>query len=172
MLLFAHLGITMAAAQLVGRSVKLSMAFVALGSILPDLIDKPLGWIVFGTPAMGRTFAHTLLFLLALLVISALAHSNKMASISFGVTGHLVLDFMWNSPITLFWPLLGRFPDESRIGVESYMEMLIHGLSNPIISIPEALGFIYLIYYILRVDPEFLTNAKARIVRQMHRDET
>jgi len=24
----------------------------------------------------------------------------------------------------------------------------------------------------LRVDPEFLTNAKARIVRQMHRDET
>ena len=169
MLLFAHLGLTMAAAQLARKALKPSMAFVALGSMLPDLVDKPLGWIVFGTPAMGRIYAHTILFLLVLLAISALTRSNQLASMSGGVTTHLVLDTMWNSPVTLLWPLLGNFPDRTGTGVEGYLEMLIHGLSNPMISVPEALGLIYLIYYVLRVDPGVLIKARALFRRGMQR---
>ena len=34
------------------------LAFLALGSMLPDIIDKPLGILVFGTAEQGRTFGH------------------------------------------------------------------------------------------------------------------
>ena len=63
MLLFAHLGLTLATARFFSR---MSLAALALGSMLPDIIDKPLGLVVFGSPNMGRTFAHTLLFLMLL----------------------------------------------------------------------------------------------------------
>ena len=67
MLLFAHLGLTLARARLIRGA---DLAFVLLGSMLPDIIDKPLGTILFGTPAMGRIFAHTLLFLLLLAAVA------------------------------------------------------------------------------------------------------
>lgn len=63
MLVFAHLGLTLAAARQIACA---NLAFVMLGSMLPDIIDKSLGVVLFGTPAMGRTFAHTLLFLVLL----------------------------------------------------------------------------------------------------------
>ena len=113
MLLFAHLGLTLAAGRLVrraGPSFEPSMAFLALGSMLPDIIDKPLGWAIYGTPGMGRIYAHTLLFLLVLISISILARSRETASLSGGVASHLILDSMWLRPATLFWPHWGAFP--------------------------------------------------------------
>ncbi|OEU51521.1 MAG: hypothetical protein BA871_09955 [Desulfuromonadales bacterium C00003096] len=39
--------------------------FIAIGVILPDLIDKPIGRILLGeSVANGRLFGHTLLFVL------------------------------------------------------------------------------------------------------------
>jgi hypothetical protein len=52
MLLFAHVGLALAACSQFKRK---SLGFVALGSMLLDLIDKPLGYLVFGSPNMGRT---------------------------------------------------------------------------------------------------------------------
>jgi len=44
---------------------KINYLFVALGAILPDLIDKPIGRILLGeSVANGRLFGHTLLFVL------------------------------------------------------------------------------------------------------------
>lgn len=147
MLFFAHLGLALAAARFVKRS---DLAFVALGSLLPDIIDKPLGAIAFGTPAMGRTFAHTLLFLLVLLAFAAYTRDIRLVSLSGGVLSHLILDSMWNSPVILLWPLLGGFPVADHIGVLGYMEMLLIGLRNPVVFVPECLGLAYLLYFIFQ----------------------
>ncbi|MFB3764155.1 MAG: metal-dependent hydrolase [Methanotrichaceae archaeon] len=145
MLFFAHLGLTLAAASFFKRS---NLTFVAIGSLLPDIIDKPLGEIVFGTPAMGRIFAHTLLFLMLLAILAAYTRDIRLISLSGGVLSHFVLDFMWNSPAILLWPLLGGFPVAEHLDPLSYIGMLLTGLRNPVIFIPECLGFVYLLYFI------------------------
>lgn len=160
MLLFAHLGLTLAAAQTTRKLINPAMGFVILGSMLPDIIDKPLGWAIYGTPAMGRIYAHTLVFLLALIAISLLARSKAVASMTGGVGAHLILDSMWASPVILFWPILGDFPINIEINPEGHLKMILAGLMNPWISVPEALGIIYLAYYLLRVDSGILERIK------------
>ena len=113
MLLFAHLGLTLAAGRLM-RWVDL--AFLALGSMLPDIIDKPLGILVFGTAEQGRTFSHTLLFLMVLATLAIYLKNVRLAPVSVGVLAHLMLDSMWKSPAILFWPLLGNFPPVQDLG--------------------------------------------------------
>jgi inner membrane protein len=157
MLLFAHLGLALFAANFVKR---LDLAFVALGSLLPDIIDKPLGAVVFGTPAMGRTFAHTLLFLLLIVTLAAYARDIRLLSLSGGVLSHLILDSMWNSPIILLWPLLGSFPAAEHVDVMGYFEMLIMGLRSPEVLVPECLGFAYILYFLIKRRLMIVTRVK------------
>ena len=144
MLLFAHLGLTLAAGRLM-RWVDL--AFLALGSMLPDIIDKPLGILVFGTAEQGRTFGHTLLFLMVLTALAVYLKNVRMASVSVGILAHLVLDSMWKSPAILFWPLLGNFPPVQDLGILDYFQTLLYGLRNPMVWVPEVLGLSYLIFF-------------------------
>lgn len=146
MLLFAHMGLALAAARFVPRA---NLAFVAIGSMLPDIIDKPLGEIVYGTPNMGRIFAHTLLFLLLLAGIAFYTKDIRLASLCGGVLFHLSLDFMWNSPVILFWPLLGSFPLALHVDVASYLQMLLIGLTHPIVLLPELAGLAYFMYILI-----------------------
>jgi len=61
MLLFAHVGLALASARFFNS---VSLAFLALGSMLPDIIDKPLGHIFLASSlGYGRIYSHTLLFL-------------------------------------------------------------------------------------------------------------
>ena len=92
MLLFAHVGLALATARLSNR---LDLLFLALGSMLPDIIDKPLGLLALGSPNMGRTFAHTFLFLLILAAVSFRLRDIRSASLTWGVLVHLILDSMW-----------------------------------------------------------------------------
>lgn len=144
MLLFAHVGLALASARLLSHA---SLAFLALGSMLPDIIDKPLGLIVFGSPNMGRTAAHTLLFLLLLSALSFSSRDVRLFSLTWGMLVHLSLDFMWNSPQILFWPLLGPFPSAPLLDTMSYLEMLLSGLKNPVVAIPEFVGLAYLLFF-------------------------
>jgi hypothetical protein len=150
MLLFAHLGLTLAAADLLRRpaGIRPALALLALGSMLPDIIDKPLGYAIFGTPAMGRIYAHTLLFLLALAALAMIRISA--ASLAGGVLAHLALDMIWLSPTVFLWPLLGEFPSANPIGILSYMDMIIRGLGDPGIFVPEMAGLAYLVYFGIR----------------------
>lgn len=143
MLLFAHLGLALAAARFAARA---DLFFVAVGSMLPDIIDKPLGEIAYGTPSMGRIFAHTLLFLLLLAGAAFYTRDLRLASLCGGVLVHLSLDIMWNSPVILFWPMLGSFPPAPHLDTVSYLQMLLLGLRRPIVLIPELLGLAYFIY--------------------------
>lgn len=151
MLVFAHLGLTLAAANLSRRfGLRPDLAFVAIGSLLPDIIDKPLGYVIYGAMGTGRIYAHTLLFLLVLAALATILRSRALGSISFGVLAHLVLDSIWATPAILLWPLLGDFPVNPDLTVLGYFEMLLQGLDNPDILIPEILGFLYLVSFSLQ----------------------
>jgi len=144
MLLFAHLGL----ALLIARPFKrVDPAFLAVGSMLPDIIDKPLGFMLFGTMNHGRIFAHTLLFLLVLAALAVSIRDIRLVSLAAGVLIHLSLDFMWDSPVILLWPLLGSFPLADYLDAEGYLQMLLLGLRDPGVLVPECLGLAYLIYF-------------------------
>jgi hypothetical protein len=51
------------------RPGELAVVFVALGTQLPDLIDKPLWWL--GVLPTGRSLAHSVLFALPLVAVVA-----------------------------------------------------------------------------------------------------
>jgi hypothetical protein len=63
------------------------------------------------------------------------------------VTAHLLLDFMWSSPRTFLWPLLGDFPRAVDLSTLDYLHFLLKGLSDPNIVVPEMLGLAYLLYF-------------------------
>lgn len=91
-----------------------------LGALLPDLIDKPLFYVPFWLSGRRGAFlsgthlyAHTGLFLLALVVIAWLTRAPLARAIAIGVATHFVLDVVGLSMGlgTLLWPLLGwHFP--------------------------------------------------------------
>jgi hypothetical protein len=141
---FAHLGLTAGAAVVVNslcnrrgdssadgspgqrrgfwRPLGLGATIAVLfGSLLPDVIDKPIGNLIWADYfANGRIYAHTMLFLiivsLAGLVLYLLKKNNWLLLVAFGVFTHLILDEMWlepgrcggrcwgwNSPTTATW---------------------------------------------------------------------
>ena len=166
MLILGHAGITLGAATLAagvasyrqpGESwfAKLShyidIRFLLVGSLLPDIIDKPVGQYFFReTFNNGRIFSHTILFLV---VVSAIGyyvfkrHRNVwMLSLAAGTLMHLVLDEMWNTPATLFWPFMGvSFPAVELTGwAASILEALF---SEPFLYITEAVGLVILVWF-------------------------
>jgi len=124
-----------------------------LGSMLPDIIDKPMGhYFLADTFNNGRIFAHTLLFFLLLLSIGLyrLWRGGRTGFIILALCsgGHLILDEMWRIPQTLFWPLHGwAFPKSPQI--TDWWQVLsrwFHGLeTNPATYIPEIIGLVILL---------------------------
>lgn len=138
---------------------RLDIRLLLIGSLLPDIIDKPVGMLFFrDTFSNGRIFSHTLLFL-TLITIGGLflywtLRKNWLLVLAFGTFFHLVLDEMWATPQTLLWPLYGfSFP---KIDFEfvSWLEGMLYTVSNnPAALIPELLGaavIIWLIWLIVR----------------------
>ena len=173
MLVLAHTGITLGAAALVAGAVKkspsgwknrlwhpiaalsdyLDIRLLIIGSLLPDIIDKPIGQYIFrDTFENGRIFAHTLLFLV---LISAAGffifrkwRQTWLLVLAGGTFAHLVLDQMWLIPATLFWPLMGlEFP---RIDYEVWISGLFEAImSDPATYLSEAIGFLVLVWFVL-----------------------
>lgn len=118
---------------------------VLIGSMLPDIIDKPLGTFIFQeTISNGRVYAHTLLFTTMLLLLGFYLQRRGnigMLVVALGSLAHLVLDSMWNAPSTLFWPILGW--DFPRHDVSDWIPELIEGLgTNAWIYVSEIVGFL------------------------------
>lgn len=97
------------------RLARLPLAWLALGGLLPDLVDKPLGHLVLGY-GHGRLWLHTLMAVLALTGAAAVTWPRSersgrvLGALAGGVASHVVLDAMWNAPVILLWPLLGPMP--------------------------------------------------------------
>jgi len=165
MLLFAHTGITLGVATIVAAVVNrrekkswlvslskyADIRFLVIGSMLPDIIDKPIGHTFFSN---GRIFSHTLLFLMFVTVIGVIAYKKRGGlwgfSLAVGVLTHLLLDSMWLAPKTLFWPLMGW--GFEREVISEYADMIFHELiTNPAVFFPETTGLIILIWFSLDV---------------------
>jgi hypothetical protein len=165
--LFGHIGITLGIFLLICMFIPLLRTiidpkYLAVGALLPDLIDKPLGWIIFPSIiSAGRTICHTFLFSFTLIYIGLSIYDKKgdirIMSIATGTFFHLMEDQMWASPRILFWPLLGwSFPkgsiDSALQGISYLMKILEDAFSLTISpeSIPEIVGIGIIIFLILQ----------------------
>jgi inner membrane protein len=127
---FAHIGITLAAAYVIAwivnhispggpyntatrrgpmlRGRVLDWRLLVLGALLPDIIDKPIGIIFFGSE--GRLVAHTFLFTVVLVVIGLLLTvwgRPWLLIVAICCAGHLALDLMWRQTGLFYWPFYG-----------------------------------------------------------------
>ena len=142
---------------------------VLLGSLLPDVLDKPAWLLTFGGIfPTGRGWGHTFLFNFLLLIVGLiLVRCNKswLVVISLSSFTHLVLDEMWNNPVTLWWPLLGQF---GKVETAGWMPWLLHLLlSDPGTYIPEIIGLavILLLGHRLLVSRTFTNFIKTGAIR-------
>ncbi len=182
MFVFGHVGLTWGGALLLVKASRrlpasgprrptsdgLDYRFLILGSMLPDLIDKPLGvFLLRKQLSNGRIFAHSLLFGV-LVTLAALTRRGKVSrglySAALGSAAHLVLDQMWTQTHTLFWPLKG-LPFERR-DVSHWLDQMLKLLvSDPRTYVSEAAGALVVLGLLLdlrrrRALPEFLRSGK------------
>lgn len=155
MLLFGHIGVTLGIFFGLGIFIPklrtiIDPKYLAIGALLPDLIDKPIGKLIFAsTFANGRIISHTLLFILSLFLVGLYLYEKKkdikVLSLASGSFFHLMEDQMWTTPKTLFWPFLGlKFPKDQmdNTGIEYLTRMLENSFTFQISlsSIPEIMG--------------------------------
>jgi len=121
------------------------------GSLLPDIIDKPLGMVFLrDSLSSGRVFCHTLVFLILITLAGFYLYRRYgktwMLTLSFGTFTHLILDRMWESPQTLLWPLYGlSFPKAALAG---WLSNIIHALFTiPEVYVPEIIGVAVIIWF-------------------------
>jgi inner membrane protein len=121
-----------------------------IGSLFPDIIDKPLSFMGFGT---GRSITHTLIVFLFILFTSLFVYLNYrkafLIPIAIGVFTHLVLDSMWQAPQTLFWPLLGALPQPTKhIWLDQFSEWWHTLVTNPGTDVSEGIGLLVILIFI------------------------
>jgi inner membrane protein len=149
-MLFWHLGLTSAILVLALGTRRIDYRVVLLGAILPDLIDKPVGRIFFEDRFQtSRLFGHTLLFVTVLLLAIQLILRGRTARrwfiLPIAALLHLVLDGMWNHPVTLFWPLFSTtFPPDP--AGNYWLEVLLRPWKEPVEGLKELVGLAVLAY--------------------------
>ncbi len=177
MLFFGHLGITAAVTKIIDitfpaeaadsdngiRRKIVSMVskfrkadgsidyrMVIIGSMLPDIIDKPLALVMDNSVYFsGRGICHGLLFNLLLLTGGIIFRKAWLRVIWFGSLIHLLLDSIWRAPVTLFWPLYGWFPPTV---YDTWLEDMLRGLmTKPVVFILEMTGLSLVTYIAYRV---------------------
>ena len=127
------------------------LRLLLIGSLLPDIIDKPIGtFFLRGTFSNGRIFSHSLLFLVMISLIGFYLYKHRTKTwllvISFGTFTHLILDQMWRDPHTLLWPAFGFTFEKG--DVSEWIPSLIHALwRDPGVYVPELLGLAILVWF-------------------------
>lgn len=155
MLLFGHIGITLGI--FFGLSLfiprlrtVIDPRYLVIGALLPDLVDKPIGRMIFASSvANGRIIGHTLLFCFLLLLIGLYLYEKRMdikvLTLATGSFFHLFEDQMWAQPRTFFWPLRGlSFPrDHTDYSGLEYLIKMLERSFHPGFSgyhVPEIMG--------------------------------
>lgn len=118
MLVFCHLWVGAVIGVLLSRYLKddTALPVCCICSLLPDLIDKPIGHLIISEMQDGRIYCHTIFFVMVWILGSYLffrSHKNFKAIIlggSCGILSHQLLDQMWEMSENWFYPFLGPFP--------------------------------------------------------------
>lgn len=147
-MLFWHIGATTAITRYTFRDERMDLRLLLLGAVLPDMIDMPIGLIVFSAVESVRLVGHSLLFAAATMALVMLATRRgrprkKWMPLAIGVLVHLFLDAMWADPETLWWPIFGW--EFSTTGFSDAAAYVSAALSSPVMWVGEAFGLGYLI---------------------------
>jgi hypothetical protein len=143
---FAHLGLGLGLAWLVAWKLPATFDYrlVLLGSLLPDIIDKPLGYVL---GLEGRIWAHTLIFLFAILALSFTPGLWATRFVAFGVGTHYLVDRLWESPRILLYPAFGWSFNAVAFDTERWVYTL---LNDPLVQAGEIVGAAILIVFVWR----------------------
>ena len=132
-------------------ATNIDIRVLLIGSLLPDIIDKPIGQYFFReTFNSGRIFGHTLLFLILITAAGYYLYRSRgktwLLALSFGTFFHLILDQIWLMPETLLWPLYGFTFVEADLS--NWAQGILYALlNNPEVYIPEAVGIVVLLSF-------------------------
>jgi len=132
---------------------KIDIRLLLIGSLLPDIIDKPVGQFFFrDTFSNGRIFSHTILFLLIITLAGFYLNRSYrkpwLLILCFGTFTHLIFDQMWLTPQTLLWPIYGF--TFARVDLTHWTQNISYSLfTNPGVYVPELLGMAILIWFVL-----------------------
>ncbi|MDD1701827.1 MAG: metal-dependent hydrolase [Methanoregula sp.] len=124
-----------------------------IGAVLPDLIDKPLGYLIFPTIGYGRFIFHNLILFFILLIAGYLlwkySSSPVILALDIGILSHQILDSMWFEPKMWLYPLFGTAIPHSAQPSDYIFYLLETDLTNPtewIIVLICICGFIVYLY--------------------------
>ena len=143
-----HLGATLFLFRWIFRDPKVDVRFLALGAVLPDLVDLPLGTLVFsGSVSTGEAWAHSLLAPSVVTVVVLLAtrrgrRRRAWMALAIGMFLHLLLDGMWTKTEVFLWPLFGDIP---RGPMPYWEDVWARASSDPWRWGQELVGIIYLV---------------------------
>lgn len=102
MLPLGHMGISVAVVRMLEKKFQshwVDYRVLLVASLLPDLIDKPIGYLISGHLIFsGRYYGHSLVFLLVLFILALVQwyyqNSLTLLILCIGVFSHDVLDFV------------------------------------------------------------------------------
>jgi inner membrane protein len=130
-------------------SKKFDLRLLLLGSLLPDIVDKSVGMVlfpeVFGT---GRLFCHALVFPFGLAIAGTWLYRSRQSTalimLAYGAAMHLTLDAMWRTPSILLWPFAG--PLLRGVDAHGWLTTLLATLlTNSSVFVPEIAGGVLLL---------------------------
>jgi membrane-bound metal-dependent hydrolase YbcI (DUF457 family) len=148
-MLLWHVGASIAIARYTFRDNRMDLRMLALGAVLPDLIDTPVGLLFFEQLQSARLVTHGLV--VASLVMIGVVLSTRRGRprkhwmpLAIGLLLHLLLDAMWLDPETLWWPFLGwDFTAAGPLTAGAYVSEILSGWRT---WATEAIGLVYLAY--------------------------
>ena len=110
-----------------------ALIYCAVGSLLPDLVDKPLGHIIFAELGNGRIFFHSLTICIAIALLGVVLmwrwRHPGLLFIAAGMLSHQLADAMWTQPRSWYWPVFGGFPP--KYNPNYFANMLDIEISSP-----------------------------------------
>lgn len=127
----------------------MDLRFLALGAVLPDIVDTPIGLILWSTWQTPRLWTHSLLFGSVLMAVTLAVtrrgdRRKQWMLLATGVLMHLALDGMWTQPESLWWPFLGfEFTGTGLATVAEYVSQVVR---DPWMWLGEVGGLGYLGY--------------------------
>ena len=154
MLLLGHVGLTIGLARALSREV--DVRWVAVASMLPDIIDKPLRYCIALAFTQGstRTVGHSLTVIgVSMLVVLLFRRTIRGAGVvALMLPMHLFLDRMWlpDERVSFLWPWAGHaFPPVYEEGLSGFWDHLMGNLCSPV-NLSGELGGMLVLGYLWR----------------------
>jgi len=122
--------------------------FCSLGSVLPDIVDKPLGHIILNSVLdNGKIYFHSLIIFLLFFITGILVwryyRSQSFLYVAMGVIIHQIVDLMWTRPVNWYYPFLGPYQ------VEFHQNYVAQVILSELTSFTEWVFFIAILVIVL-----------------------